>query len=157
MTFKKILLALPIMFSLTACSCQNKIKDENAAPEEITTVNIDVVESDFFKGKVSDRVFFATDKSTLNHEAQETLKTQASLLRGQNVDVVVEGHCDERGTRNYNLALGARRANFAKDALCKHGVDCHNVTTVSYGKDKPPVNPSDWDQNRTAITVVNKK
>jgi peptidoglycan-associated lipoprotein len=158
MNFKKLLIAVPLL-SLTACSCGNKVAD-NANFDEISgpVTQVDVVEtSTIFAGKVADRVFFATDKSTLNHESQETLSAQADLLRGKNFNVVVEGHCDERGPREYNLALGERRANAAKDYLCHKGVDCDKISTVSYGKERPEVqghDPEAWAQNRRAVTLV---
>ncbi len=155
----KLFLAVPLLFSLTACSCNNKVAD-NTNFDEISgpVTQVDVIEtSTLFAGKVADRVFFATDKSTLNQESQETLSAQADLLRGKNFNVVVEGHCDERGPREYNLALGERRANAAKDYLCNKGVDCGKVSTVSYGKERPEVqghDPEAWAQNRRAVTVV---
>jgi peptidoglycan-associated lipoprotein len=107
---------------------------------------------------VGDRVFFATDSSVINAEAQATLERQAAWLKQYgNVNVVVEGHADERGTREYNLALGERRANAAKNYLVSLGVPANRVTTISYGKERPAVLGSDessWAQNRRAVTVV---
>jgi peptidoglycan-associated lipoprotein len=166
MKFQKILLALPVVFSLTACSCGNKISQGEGGIDGDSSVSgvngMDVMESSsFFKGKVADRVFFATDKNTLNHESKHTLKEQAELLKTRpELNVVVEGHCDERGPREYNIALGERRANAAKEFLCHSGVNCDNVSTVSYGKEKPEVQGHDaeaWAQNRRAVTVVSEK
>lgn len=107
---------------------------------------------------VGDRVFFETDSSTLTGEAQGTLDRQAAWLKQYpNVNVTVEGHCDERGTREYNLALGERRANAAKKYLLGAGVAGNRVSTISYGKERPAVIGSDenaWDQNRRAVTVL---
>ena len=108
---------------------------------------------------VGDRVFFNYDKFDVTPEARQTLQRQADWLkRYPNVTVTVEGHCDERGTREYNLALGERRANSAKNALVALGVPANRVTTISYGKERPAVvgsNEAAWAQNRRAVTVVN--
>lgn len=107
---------------------------------------------------VGDRVFFGYDSSVLTSEGQSTLQRQATWLnQHSNVKVVIEGHCDERGTRAYNLALGERRASSAKNFLTSLGVDASRVTTVSYGKERPAVVGSDdssWAQNRRAVTVI---
>ncbi len=107
---------------------------------------------------VGDRVFFETDSSTLTSEAQGTLDRQAAWLKQySSVNVTVEGHCDERGTREYNLALGERRANAAKKYLVGAGVGANRVSTISYGKERPAVIGSDesaWGQNRRAVTVL---
>lgn len=107
---------------------------------------------------VGDRVYYATDSSRLDGEAQGTLQQQATWLKQYgDVDIVVEGHADERGTREYNLALGERRANSAKNYLVSLGVSPSRVTTISYGKERPAVigsNQSAWAQNRRAVTVI---
>lgn len=107
---------------------------------------------------VGDRVFYALDSSVLTSEAQATLDRQAAWLKANSsVNVVVEGHADERGTREYNLALGERRATAAKNYLVSVGVPAARVSTVSYGKERPAVAGSDesaWSQNRRAVTVI---
>lgn len=106
-----------------------------------------------------DRVFFAFDSSEINAEAQQILQKQADWLRHYpNVTVTVEGHCDERGTREYNLALGERRANAAKNVLVAAGIPASRVSTISYGKERPIVPGSTeeaYAQNRVAVTHVN--
>lgn len=107
---------------------------------------------------IPDRVFFAYDSSVLSSESQGTLERQATWLRS-NADkgIVVEGHCDERGTREYNLALGERRAAAAKSYLVSLGIPSGRISTVSYGKERPAVlgsNESAWAQNRRAVTVL---
>jgi len=108
---------------------------------------------------VGDRVFFDTDKSDIKGEARSTLERQAEWLKKYpNVTVTVEGHADERGTREYNLALGERRATAAKNVLVALGIPANRVSTISYGKERPAVvgsNESAWAQNRRAVTVVN--
>jgi len=109
--------------------------------------------------EVGDRVFFDFDKSDLKPEARRTVERWAGFLKQYpNLTVTVEGHCDERGTREYNLALGERRANSAKNFLVSLGVDARRVATISYGKERPAVvgsNEAAWSQNRRSVMVVN--
>lgn len=111
-----------------------------------------------FTANVGDRVFFAYDSSDLAPEARDTLNRQAEWLnRYPNVNVTVEGHSDERGTREYNLALGDRRANAAKSYLVSRGVSPSRLNTISYGKEQPAVIGSDaasWAQNRRGVTRI---
>ncbi|MBV9826760.1 MAG: peptidoglycan-associated lipoprotein Pal [Alphaproteobacteria bacterium] len=106
-----------------------------------------------------DRVFFQFDSSEITSEAQQILQRQAQWLkRYPNVSVTLDGNCDERGTREYNLALGERRANAAKNVLVALGVPASRLSTISYGKERPSVPGSSDDayaQNRNAITNVN--
>ena len=106
-----------------------------------------------------DRVFFEFDRSDITPEAQQILERQASWLqRYPNVSVTIEGHCDERGTREYNLALGERRAAAVKNVLVAAGIPASRISTISYGKERPIVlgsNEEAWAQNRVAITTVN--
>ena len=108
---------------------------------------------------VGDRVFFGYDEQELSSEARMTLDKQAAWLKQYpNVSITVEGHSDERGTREYNLALGERRANSVKSYLLSQGIDGSRVNTISYGKERPAVaeaNPAGWAQNRRGVTVVN--
>ncbi len=107
---------------------------------------------------VGDRVFFALNQNTLSSDAQATLGRQADWLgRFPQVTVQVAGNCDDRGTEEYNLALGQRRASAARDFLVAHGVASSRITTISYGKDRPTALSDDdasWSQNRNAITSV---
>ena len=108
---------------------------------------------------VGDRVFFGFGKADLSPEARQTiLRWSAWLKQYPNVTVTVEGHCDERGTREYNLALGERRAAAAKNFLAALGVDARRIATISYGKERPLVpgsNEAAWAQNRVARMVIN--
>eukprot|EP01012_Entosiphon_sulcatum_P063540 TRINITY_DN9113_c0_g3_i2.p1 TRINITY_DN9113_c0_g3~~TRINITY_DN9113_c0_g3_i2.p1 ORF type:complete len:158 (+),score=32.79 TRINITY_DN9113_c0_g3_i2:394-867(+) len=108
---------------------------------------------------VGDRVFFALDRYDLSPEARATLDRQSQWLGTYgSVTVTIEGHADERGTREYNLALGERRANSVKNYLVAKGVNPSRVQVVSYGKEKPAVagsNEAAWSQNRRGVTVVN--
>lgn len=107
---------------------------------------------------VGDRVFFVTDRSDLTTEARGTLNRQSQWLKTYpQVTVTIEGHADERGTREYNLALGERRANAVKNYLIAQGVQNARVKTISYGKERPAVLGSDdgaWAQNRRGVTMV---
>ena len=107
---------------------------------------------------VGDRVFYAFDRSLLSSEAQTTLDRQAAwLAKYPQVKVLIAGNCDDRGTEEYNLALGGRRANAARDYLVAKGVDASRIQTISYGKDRPVAlgdNEQAWAQNRNAITSV---
>lgn len=107
---------------------------------------------------VGDRVFFAFDKSTLSSKAQATLDKQAAWLkRVPTATILVEGHCDERGTREYNLALGDRRATAVKDYLVSKGIAASRIKTISYGKERPAVLGSNewaWSQNRRAVSTI---
>lgn len=108
---------------------------------------------------VGDRVFFDFDKYDLKPTARATLQGQAAWLnKYPSVTVTIEGHCDERGTREYNLALGERRAQAAKDYLVSLGINPARVSTISYGKERPVAlghNEAAWSQNRRSVTVVN--
>ena len=111
---------------------------------------------DFFVN-VGDRIFFDLDKSEISEKAAATLKKQAAWLQKyQDRTIVVEGHCDERGTREYNLALGERRANAVREYLISLGVASGRIETISYGKERPAVvgsNESAWAQNRRGVTL----
>jgi peptidoglycan-associated lipoprotein len=106
-----------------------------------------------------DRVFFAYDQADIPSEGQQTLQRQAQWLRRYpNVSVTIEGHCDERGTREYNLALGERRAQAVKNVLVASGIPAGRISTISYGKERPEIPHSDdqsYAQNRRGVTTVN--
>jgi len=112
-----------------------------------------------FTVNVGDRIFFDTDSSSIRADAQGILTRQAQWLnRYSNYTVTVEGHADERGTREYNLALGARRAASTRDFLVARGVAAARIRTISYGKERPVAVCDDiscWSQNRRAVTVLN--
>ena len=116
------------------------------------------LEEDFVQN-AGDRVFFAFDHSDITPEAQAILQRQADWLkRYPNITLTVEGHCDDRGTREYNLALGERRASAAKRVLVALGVAANRIQTISYGKERPIVvgdNEQAWAQNRVGISVIN--
>jgi peptidoglycan-associated lipoprotein len=112
-----------------------------------------------FTVNVGDRVFFDTNKYDLRPDARATLDKQAAWLKQYpKYAITVEGHCDERGTREYNMALGERRATAAKNYLVNLGVPASRIKTISYGKERPVAlghNEDAWKQNRRAVTVLN--
>jgi len=114
--------------------------------------------ADFLDKVGSDKVYFATDSYEIDSASQATLDRQSGWLNQYPaVKITIEGHCDERGTREYNLALGERRANAAKDYLVSLGVPAARLTTISYGKERPVAlgsNEAAWAQNRRAVTIV---
>jgi peptidoglycan-associated lipoprotein len=114
--------------------------------------------ADFERSVMSDTIHFTFDQYDIDPTARAILDSQAQwLVRYPNVRVTIEGHCDERGTREYNLALGDRRANSTKNYLAARGVNPARVSTISYGKERPIALGSDeasWAQNRRAVTIV---
>jgi len=125
------------------------------APTATTGIKAGSLED--FRVNVGDRVFFGYDKIDLSADARRTLERQAAWLKQYgSVRVVIEGHADERGTREYNLALGERRANAQKDYLVALGIPAARLSTVSYGKERPAVlgsNEAAWSQNRRGVSV----
>lgn len=167
----KIALVSALALSVAACS---KKKPEELPPPPPQTAPAPMPEAppppppqtgpvpgsraDFLAQAGSDTVFFDTDSYDVDAEDQATLSRQAQwLAKYPNVSVTIEGHCDERGTREYNLALGERRANAAKNYLVSVGVPASRISVISYGKERPLATGSDeaaWAQNRRAVTVV---
>ena len=141
--------------ALSACATSKKTTGQMQGDVYTGT---DTVE--YLASGVPDRVFFATNESVLTTASRETLRKQAAWLRkNSKITVVLEGHADERGTREYNLALGERRANSVRDYLMSQGVSASSITVISYGKERP-VNPESsrlaWSQNRRAVTIKAK-
>ena len=172
MFVRNLLLVSAMGLSLAACSS----KDDQAEVGEVRVGANDTMTPGALDGSyqdmggpipgtqqdlvvnIGDRVFFGYDRIDLTPEAQNLLKMQADwMARYPNVNVVIEGHADERGTREYNLALGERRANSVKNYLTAMGVSPARIRTVSYGKEQPAVlgsTPEAWTQNRRGVTVV---
>lgn len=117
-------------------------------------------QGDFLANTMGDRIFFATNRSDVDDEDRAILQSQAKWMQTYPlVRVVIEGHCDERGTRDYNLALGARRANAAKNYLASLGISPSRIDTISYGKERPDALGSDeesWARNRRSVTITIK-
>lgn len=145
-----------VFLMVAACSSDSETGAASTTPSSSSSVapgsQQDLVTN------VGDRVFFDLDKSVVKEEGKATLQRQAAWMKlYPNLAFTLEGHADERGTREYNLALGARRANAAKDYLVSLGVDSSRINTISYGKERPVClesNEDCWGQNRRAVTVV---
>ena len=139
---------------LTACASSKKVSTTGQLQGDVYT-GTDTVE--YLASGVPDRVFFATNEIVLTTASRETLRKQATYLRkNSSMNVVLEGHADERGTREYNLALGERRANSAKDYLMTYGISANRISVISYGKERPVdsgSNPLSWSKNRRSVTV----
>ncbi|NQV47527.1 MAG: peptidoglycan-associated lipoprotein Pal [Rhodospirillaceae bacterium] len=163
----KILSLLAVVALVSACSTKS---DEGAATSGSgasasastsasgSEVMVQMGTQEDLVVNVGDRVFFGFDKYNLEPDARRILERQAVWLKKYpNLSVTVEGHADERGTREYNLALGERRANSAKDYLVALGVPSGQIKTISYGKERPVAlgsNEAAWSQNRRAVTTV---
>ena len=132
--------------------------DEPTAPGQSGQGYSPGSQGDFLANTMSDRILFALDSFTVEPKDKAILQSQAQwLAQHPNARVTIEGHADERGTREYNLALGERRANAAKNYLASLGVNPARMTTVSYGKERPEAlgsNEAAWAQNRRAVSVV---
>ena len=172
-THRKVsgLMVATALLALAACSKTPKPKDLPPPPPAETqqptpppsssgvgNAAVPGSRADFLAQAGSDTVHFATDSYDVDSEAQAILTAQVAWLRKfPNVRATIEGNCDERGTREYNLALGERRANAAKNFLVNAGIDAGRLTVISYGKERPIALGSDeaaWAQNRRAVTVV---
>ena len=151
----KKLFHLVVIVLLALTSCQNKSSDvshdysSNSAPG--TQEELD--------RNVGNFVLFGLSSASLNNESIKNLDRQADWLkRYRYINIIIEGHCDERGTREFNLALGARRANVVKDYLISSGIDSSRIMTISYGKERPVILGSSsevWRQNRRSVVVLN--
>jgi peptidoglycan-associated lipoprotein len=146
---KKIFLLASSVLALASCGGGKKVTSQ--------VINEPATEQTF-ANSVKDRVFFAFDSSELSTENKATLDKQAEWIKSHgHAHYTVEGHADERGTREYNIALGERRAHSAKKYLLSKGVESNHLNTVSFGKEKPAVHGHDeqaWAQNRRAVTLI---
>ncbi len=163
----RIFLVVFAMFFVASCSstggkmARSGSTDATADRYAVASEDVDAfqpIRGSAAGARSSDRVFFGFDSSTLGSSAQKTLNRQAKWLKkNSNVKISIEGHCDERGTREYNLALGDRRANAVKSYLVNSGVTPSRISTVSYGKERPAVagsNSAAWAENRRSVTVL---
>ena len=155
MDLKRVFMVALACLLLTACATTKKVSTTTGQMQGDVYTGTDTVE--YLASGVPDRVFFATNESILTTRSRETLRKQATWLReNSGITVVLEGHADERGTREYNLALGERRANAAKDYLMTYGVSASRISVISYGKERPVdsgSNPLSWSKNRRSVTV----
>ena len=147
----KAFAAMAMMLVIAACSNQQ----ESAAAASTTVTPGSIAD---FRQNVGDRVFFDTDMSNIREDGRSTLAKQAEWLKKYtNYPITIEGKCDERGTREYNLALGERRANAVRQYLVAQGIPANRIKTISYGKERPEAVGSDegaWARNRVGITAL---
>ena len=156
--YKNTLLILAACLVLSACATKKEVATTDAIQGQMQSdvyTGTDSVE--YLADGVPDRVFFATNETVLTTASRETLRAQAAWLRkNSSINVVLEGHADERGTREYNLALGERRANSAKDYLMTYGISSDRISVLSYGKERPVdagSSPLAWSKNRRSVSV----
>ncbi len=158
-------LCLIAALGVAACTSPNRF-DDTGDTVDLSQTGVDVLADgsdpsspEYFRQSVGDRVLFLVDQSTLTEEARQTLLAQANWMRENTAyDVVIEGHADEQGTREYNLALGARRASAVQQYLISQGVEAGRIRTVTYGKERPIAICSEescYAQNRRAVTLLN--
>ena len=171
--FYKFLVSILLMFFVAACATKPK-DDADASGSGSSSTDSAVSDGNITETSgsgivsgsqedlivnVGDRVFFGYDSSDLDSDALELLQDQVAWLKqNSDVSVTIEGHCDERGTREYNLALGEKRAQAVKNYLIGLGISPDRVSTISYGKERPAVvgsNDGAWAQNRRSVTIVN--
>ena len=173
--FYKFFISIFIVFFVAACATKPKDSADSSgsgstsSSSDVSSEEGTITETDgsgIVSGSqedlivnVGDRVFFGYDSSDLDSDALELLQDQVAWLKqNSDVSVTIEGHCDERGTREYNLALGEKRAQAVKNYLIGLGISPDRVSTISYGKERPAVvgsNDGAWAQNRRSVTIVN--
>ena len=155
--FKNTLVVIAACIVLTACATKKEATIDSIGGQIQGDVYTGTEGVKYLADGVPDRVFFATNESVLTTASRETLRAQAAWLRkNSEINVVLEGHADERGTREYNLALGERRANSAKDYLMTYGISADRISLLSYGKERPidsGSTPLAWSKNRRSVTV----
>ena len=154
--FRAAHLAIAVVAALALGACASNPTDQNQVGTAGTAA---AGSAQDFVVNVGDRVFFETDSTELTVQARSTLDKQAQWLQNYNrYSFTIEGHADERGTREYNVALGARRSQVVREYLAARGVDPARMRTISYGKERPVAVCNDiscWSQNRRAVTVLN--
>ena len=150
-----------LLVGLALAACSNNPKPENELGSSGRHSPATPGSTRDFAVNVGDIVYFTTDSTDLSPEAQQTLSNQARWLQQYSqYTITIEGHADERGTREYNIALGAKRAQTVRNYLAQHGVNGSRIRTVSYGKERPVAVCNDiscWSQNRRAQTVLNSR
>jgi peptidoglycan-associated lipoprotein len=148
---------LVIVLGVLISACSTTATKKSAAGGSDVYTGTDTVQ--YLATGVADRVFFGTNSKNLTSAAKATLDKQAAYIKSSKISVVIEGHADERGTREYNLALGERRANAVRDYLMSKGIAKSSIKVISYGKERPASKESSalaWSQNRRSVTVKSK-
>ena len=153
---KKIILGVLVSILLVSCENSGLNSNKSSGSEQISQTDLN-----YFKNLVGDTILFTVDRSDLRPDALEVLNNQLKWLEDKRfLPITIQGHADEQGTREYNLALGARRANAVKNYLMAKGIEQGRINIVTYGKERPLrvcSNEECWSRNRRAVTVVGKQ
>ena len=159
MKYKKITVLISIFFIISSCSETNGLFGSKGTSND-PFASISQTSLDFFSSEVGDTILFKVNQSVIEPDYRKVLDTQAKWIKENNItSITIEGHADEQGTREYNLALGARRATAVRNYLVSKGVPDSNLSIVTYGKERPLricSEESCWSKNRRAITIIDK-
>ena len=157
MKYHKLLLALSAVVFISGCETMGGSSSSSSSPSYAYGDSKQADLQAYLQNEIGDRIYFETNKHNISSAAAFTLESQANWIKSTpGFQLIVEGHCDERGTREYNLALGERRANAAKDYLMTYGISADRISVISYGKERPVdsgSNPLSWSKNRRSVTV----
>ena len=158
MKYQKLLLALSAVVFISSCETMGGSSSSSSSPSYAYGDSKQADLQAYLQNEIGDRIYFETNKHNISSASAFTLESQANWIKSTpGFQLIIEGHCDERGTREYNLALGERRGNSVKDFLVSLGVDAGRITVISYGKERPAAEGSTseaWSENRRAVTVV---
>jgi len=153
----KLLLAFSAAILISGCETIGGSSSSSSSPSYAYGDSKQADLQAYLQNEIGDRIYFETNKHNISSAAAFTLESQANWIKSTpGFQLIIEGHCDERGTREYNLALGERRANAAKDYLMTYGISSSRISVISYGKERPVdsgSNPLAWSKNRRSVTV----
>jgi len=154
----KLLLAFSAAILISGCETIGGSSSSSSSPSYAYGDSKQADLQAYLQNEIGDRIYFETNKHNISSAAAFTLESQANWIKSTpGFQLIIEGHCDERGTREYNLALGERRANAAKEFLVSLGVEPGRITTISYGKERPAAEGStseSWSENRRSVSVI---
>ena len=155
----KLLLAFSAAILISGCETIGRSSSSSSSPSYAYGDSKQADLQAYLQNEIGDRIYFETNKHNISSAAAFTLESQANWIKSTpGFQLIIEGHCDERGTREYNLALGEKRAQSVKNYLISLGISSDRISTISYGKERPAVvgsNDGAWAQNRRSVTVVN--
>ena len=155
----KLLLAFSAAILISGCETIGGSSSYSSSPSYAYGDSKQADLQAYLQNEIGDRVYFETNKHNISSTAAFTLESQANWIKSTpGFQLIIEGHCDERGTREYNLALGEKRAQSVKNYLISLGISSDRISTISYGKERPAVvgsNDGAWAQNRRSVTVIN--
>ena len=157
MKYHKLLLVFSAAVFISGCETIGGSSSSSSSPSYAYGDSKQADLQAYLQNEIGDRIYFETNKHNISSAAAFTLESQANWIKSTpGFQLIVEGHCDERGTREYNLALGERRANAAKDYLMTYGISSDRISVLSYGKERPVdsgSNPLSWSKNRRSVSV----